>query len=273
MSRPAIMRTSISFAMNDTVMTGNPRHDELLQLVNETGYVSVEELAERLSVSTQTIRRDIKKLSDDKLLVRHHGGAGRSSSVVNLDYNVRQSTQTQEKEAIGQKIADYVHDNSTIFLTIGTTTEIIAKHLLQKSGLRIITNSINVAAILYSKPDFDVMITGGMLQAHNGGVIGPTVTEFVKKFRVDYLITSCGSVEEDGALLDYDFSEVAVVQTVMSNARNILIAADSTKWNTSAAIELGNLKEMSALFTDTVPSKPTRSLLEANDVELHICLP
>ncbi len=260
------------FVMTDTVITGNPRHDKLLKLVNDNGYVSVEELSEIFEVSTQTIRRDIKKLSEEKLLVRHHGGAGRSSSVVNLDYDVRQVSETEEKEAIAAAVADYISDNCTVFLTIGTTTEIIAKHLLKKKGLRVITNSLKVASILYAKPDFDVMVTGGMAQSHNGGIVGPATMEFVKRFRVDYLITSIGSIDDDGTLLDYDFSEVSVVQSVMKTARNVLIAADSTKFSTTAAVELCTIEDISMLFTDQVPNKKVSNLLKVHDVVVKSCI-
>ena len=265
------MLHSEHFPIIDTMMTGNPRHDALLKLVGERGYISVEELSTTLDVSTQTIRRDIKKLSDDKLLVRHHGGAGRSSSVINMDYNLRSAAETEEKEKIAAAIADYLPDNCTVFLTIGTTTETIAKHLLKRTGLRVITNSLKVAHILFSKKDFDVMVPGGTLQASNGGITGPSTQEFVKQFRVDYLITSIGSIDEDGTLLDYNFSEVAITQAVMKNARNTLVAADSTKFSTTAAIELGTVGAIAALFTDRQPPKHFQNLLSLHETVLHIC--
>lgn len=64
-------------------VTGNPRHDQLVHLIAERGYMNIEELAQLLDVSTQTVRRDIRKLSEQGLITRHHGGAGRVSSVMN----------------------------------------------------------------------------------------------------------------------------------------------------------------------------------------------
>jgi len=257
-------------AMTDTIITGNPRHDKLIQLVNEEGYMTVENLAELLDVSTQTVRRDIKKISDEKLIIRHHGGASRCSSVVNLDYEVRQVSETAEKEAIGAAIADYLPDNCTIFVTIGTTTEIIAKHLLIRSGLRVLTNSLRVANQLYAKKDFDVMVPGGKLRSNNGGIVGASVIDFVKRFRVDYLITSLGSIDADGTMLDYDFNESTVVETMMRLARNVLIAADATKFTTSAAVEIGNLKDVTALFTDKAVPSEIKSLLDQNNVKIIV---
>lgn len=115
------------------------------------------------------------------------------------------------------------------------------------------------------------MVPGGTLQASNGGITGPSTQEFVKQFRVDYLITSIGSIDEDGTLLDYNFSEVAITQAVMKNARNTLVAADSTKFSTTAAIELGTVGAIAALFTDRQPPKHFQNLLNLHETVLHIC--
>ena len=258
--------------MVDAVIIGNPRHERLVNYINDKGYASVEELATQLDVSAQTIRRDIKRLALQKLLIRHHGGAGRCSSVVNLDYEVRQVSETEEKEAIAEAIAAAVTDNSTVFVSIGSTTEIIANHLLKRSGLRVITNSLRVANVLYSKPDFDVMVPGGKLRHNNSGIIGTMALDFVQKFRVDYLITSLGSIDTDGTMLDYDFNEVAIVQAVMKTARNTFIAADSTKFTTTAAVEIGNLKDVTALFTDKEPPADLKKLLVTNNVQLNVIM-
>lgn len=135
--------------MSLTELTGNPRHDQLLTLIADRGYMNIDELAQLLDVSTQTVRRDIRKLSEQGLITRHHGGAGRASSVVNTAFEQREVSLTEEKRAIAEAIADYIPDGSTIFITIGTTVEHVARALLNHNHLRIITNSLRVAHILY----------------------------------------------------------------------------------------------------------------------------
>lgn len=90
--------------MSLTELTGNPRHDQLLMLIAERGYMNIDELANLLDVSTQTVRRDIRKLSEQGLITRHHGGAGRASSVVNTAFEQREVSQTEEKKAIAEEI-------------------------------------------------------------------------------------------------------------------------------------------------------------------------
>lgn len=253
------------------IVTDNARQDELLKIVNKEGYATVEDLSELLSVSAQTIRRDIKSLSKKKYLIRHHGGAGRCSSVINLNYELRQISEVDEKERIAQAIAEYIPDNSTLFLSIGTTTEIIAKQLyINRTGLRVITNSIRVANILYNKKDFEVIIPSGSIKTHNGGIAGSNVIDFIKNFRVDFLITSLGAIDTDGTMLDFDFNEVATVQTVMKTAKNIIVAANYTKFSASAAVELGNLQDIHALFCDQKPPSKICALLNGHNIKLVI---
>ena len=154
--------------MSLTELTGNPRHDQLLTLIADRGYMNIDELAQLLDVSTQTVRRDIRKLSEQGLITRHHGGAGRASSVVNTAFEQREVSLTEEKRAIAEAIADYIPDGSTIFITIGTTVEHVARALLNHNHLRIITNSLRVAHILYKNPRFEVMVPGGTLRPLRG---------------------------------------------------------------------------------------------------------
>lgn len=254
--------------MSLTEMTGNPRHDRLLTLIADRGYMNIDELAQLLDVSTQMVRRDIRKLSDQGLISRHHGGAGRASSVVNTAFEQREVSLTEEKRAIAEAIADYIPDGSTIFITIGTTVEHVARALLNHNHLRIITNSLRVAHILYKNPRFEVMVPGGTLRPHNGGIIGPAATAFVAGFRADYLVTSVGAIDSDGAMLEFDVNEASVATTMMSHARHILLAADRTKYTASAAVEIGNATQATALFTDQLPGAALQQQLKASQVEM-----
>ncbi|WP_127956665.1 DeoR/GlpR family DNA-binding transcription regulator [Serratia microhaemolytica] len=259
--------------MSPTALTGNPRHDQLIELITKRGYMNIDELAELLAVSTQTVRRDIRKLSEQGLITRHHGGAGRASSVVNTAFEQREISYTNEKMAIARAIASHIPDRSTIFITIGTTVEHIARALMHHNHLRIITNSLRVAHILYKNTQFEVMIPGGTLRPNNGGIIGPSAVSFVSGFRADYLITSIGAIETNGDLLEFDVNESSVAKAMMAHSRHILLAADHTKFHTSAAVEIGNTRQVTTLFTDAAPPAALASLLEQQQVEVVLTPP
>lgn len=249
----------------------NPRQDKLIQLVNEKGYYSVEELAELLNVSTQTIRRDIKKLSNDHLVIRHHGGASSRATKENLDYEVRKVSDTEQKHAIGKAIAELIPDNSTVFITIGTTAEVIASHLAKKKHLQVITNSLRVANVLHTNKSIDVLIPSGKVKAFNGGILGTEVVEFISNFRFDYLITSAASIDVDGTLLEYDLNETMITQTVMKSARHVFVAMDSSKFIPKGSITLANIKDVTYFFTDKPLSPSVEAAAKQGETELVIC--
>lgn len=249
----------------------NPRQDKLIQLVNDKGYYGVEELAELLEVSTQTIRRDIKKLSDNRLIIRHHGGASSPATKTNLDYEVRKVSETDQKHAIGRAIAELIPDNSTIFMTIGTTSEMIASHLAQKNNLQVITNSLRVANVLHTNKSIDVLIPSGKVKASNGGIVGTEVIDFISNFRFDYLITSAASIDIDGTLLEYDLNEAMLTQTVMKSARHVLMAMDSSKFIPKGSITLANISEATYLFTDKPISEKLSSMAQQGETKIVIC--
>lgn len=257
--------------MEHIAVTGNPRHDKLISLVMDNGYISNEELATILEVTTQTIRRDIRTLSNIGLISRHHGGAGRVSSLVNTDFSIRETSHVVEKERIAKEIAEYIPDGSTLFITIGTTVEFIAKALEIRKNLRVITNSLRVANLLYRNENFEVITVGGILRAHNSGIIGPNVINTINSFRADYLITSLGAIAEDGTLLDFDINEVAVVKSMIKNSKNVIVAMDNSKFHTSAAVEIANLAQVDHLFSDRKPADEMMAKLKENEVQLHIC--
>ena len=253
------------------VVTGNPRYDRLLSLIEANGYMRIDELASLLGVSSQTIRRDIKKLSEEGVLSRHHGGVGQASSAVNRDLGAREVSQIEEKTRIARAIAERIPDQSTIFLSAGTTIEYVARALEVRRNLRIITTCIRVANILFPRRDFEVMVPGGSIRAQNSGIVGFTAQNFLHDFRADHLIMSLGALDEDGTMLDFDFNEVAVVKIMMNNAKKIWVAADSTKYGASASVAIGHVSEIDALFSDSKPSAALESILEHQQVELICC--
>lgn len=235
--------------------------------------MSIETLADQFSVSSQTIRRDIQTLCDANLLIRHHGGAGLPPSIVKTDYAAKRVSNLAEKEAIADAIAEYLPDNASLFLTIGTTTEIIARALRKRQGLRIITNNLHAAEVLHSQPGFDVSVAGGSIRAHNGGIVGPQAAQFAEQFRTDFAVVGIGAVDLDGTLLDFYSDEVSVAQAMMRNARHVLLAADHSKFSRNATVSQGRIEDVSALFTDVEPPQSVLQLAREHGVEIHICPP
>lgn len=249
-------------------MTLNPRQTELLDEVRKRGSVSLEVLSAQFGVTLQTMRRDVKLLSDAGLLSRFHGGVRvPSSTIENIAYRQRQRINEVAKQRIARAIAKAVPNNCSLIINIGTTTEAIARELLAHKGLRVITNNLNVAAMLSDNPDCEVIVAGGVVRSRDRGIIGEVTVDFVRQFKVDIALIGISGIESDGTLRDFDYREVKVARAIIEQSREVWLAADHTKFNRPAMVQLGRMEDLDRLFTDAPPPDPFPALLAEADVQ------
>lgn len=247
-----------------------PRQHDILNLARERGYVSIDELAQAFAVTPQTIRRDINQLAEHGLLRRTHGGAAcEASSIQNTAYGMRAGQMREEKQRIAEAVAAQIPDHASLFINIGTTTEAIARELQNHKDLKIITNNLHVAAQLSAKADFEVLVAGGTVRG-DGGIVGQAAVDFIQQFKVDYAIVGISGIDEDGSLLDFDYQEVRVSQAIIDNARQVFLAADSSKFGRNAVVRLGSITLVDRVFTDSEPPSAVQRLLRANKVQLDL---
>jgi DeoR family glycerol-3-phosphate regulon repressor len=244
----------------------------MLDLVRTQSTMSVQTLAAQLRVSAQTVRRDVRAMTSAGLMARFHGGAGAPHSTVeNLAYRERAKQNRLAKLAIARKVAQAVPEGCSLILNIGTTTEAVARELLRHKGLRVITNNLNVAAILADNPDCELIVAGGTVRAPDRGIVGDATVDFVSQFKVDIAIIGISGIEADGTLRDYDYREVKVSRTIIEHSRQVWLAADHSKFNRPAMVELGRLQQIDRLYTDVPPPLPFPRLLQEAGTELVVC--
>jgi DeoR family glycerol-3-phosphate regulon repressor len=244
------------------------RQTEILELAKSNGRVLVEELASRFSVTPQTIRKDLNDLCDAQVLTRIHGGATFPSGTENMQYDSRRQIAAQEKQAIGLAAAEFIPNNASLFINIGTTTEAVGEALLNHHELMVITNNINVANRLRILPAMEVVIAGGVVRASDGGIVGEAAVDFIRQFKVDYAVIGASAIDSDGALLDFDFREVKVAQAIIANARHVILVADSTKFERTAPVRIGQISQVHTFITDDCPIPAIRRICLENNVKL-----
>ncbi|MBQ0960350.1 DeoR/GlpR transcriptional regulator [Ideonella sp. 4Y11] len=252
-------------------MTPNPRQSELLEAVRQHGVMSVEALAERFGVTLQTVRRDVKLLAEAGLLSRYHGGVRvPSSTTENIAYRQREMLHADAKQRIARAVAQRVPNGSSLLINLGTTTEAIARELLQHQGLRVITNNLNVATILAANPDCEVIVTGGVVRHRDRGIVGAAAVDLIRQFRVDIGLIGISGIEADGTLRDYDYREVQVARAIIEHSREVWLATDHSKFNRPAMVELGRMDQIDLLFTDAPPPAPFPGLLAEAGVQVEV---
>jgi DeoR family transcriptional regulator, glycerol-3-phosphate regulon repressor len=246
------------------------RQTDILRMARAAGRVMVEELSSRFDVSPQTIRKDLNDLCEARLLTRTHGGAMLASGVENVAYEARRLLAANEKRRIGQRAAELIPNGSSLFVNIGTTTEEVARALMGHEDMLVITNNIHVATILMPSPRIEVIVAGGVLRRSDGGIVGEHAVDFITQFKVDYAVIGASAIDDDGALLDYDYREVRVAQAIIDNARNVLLVADSMKFTRSAPVRISHLSKMSVFVTEKTPPEGILEVCRHSGVALEV---
>jgi DeoR family transcriptional regulator, glycerol-3-phosphate regulon repressor len=251
--------------------TLNPRQRALLSLARMQAGISVVQLADQLQANLVTIRRDIQRLAAQGYLTRFHGGVRvPCSSAEKMDCILSDSFNTQCNRQIARKIADFIPNSCSLILNVGTTTEAIARALMQHTGLHVITNSLNIASILSGNPQCEVIVVNGIVRSHDQGIVGEEAADFIRQFRVDLAIMSISGIGSNGTLCDSDSRQVKVTQAIIHHAQEVWLAADSSKFGRSEMFEVASLSQIDCLFTNTTPPEPFVALLAEANVHLQL---
>ena len=129
-------------------MDATTRQNEIIELLNTQDRVEVEDLAQRFGVSLQTVRTDLRDLSQRGALSRVHGGAVRVSSAATRAYADRRKLNAAGKLAMAAEAAELIPEDCSITLNIGTSTEQVARALSGHRGLTVISNNINIIVLI-----------------------------------------------------------------------------------------------------------------------------
>lgn len=252
-------------------MAQNKRQTTLVEFLQDKGFVTIDELVNHFEVTPQTIRRDLNQLANEDLIIRHHGGAeATTSTTANTSYQSRKILNLEAKEKIAKELVQIIPNGASLFINIGTTTETIARALLNHKNLNIVTNNIHVATILSAKEDFKVIVAAGEVRHRDGGIIGEATCDFISQFKMDFGIIGISAISNDGSLLEFDFREVKVAQAIIDSSGSVLLAADNSKFGRSAMVKQGNITQVDHLFTDIEPPTDIKELLFNNKVKTHI---
>ena len=239
------------------------RRAQIIEIARERSVVSVDSLANILGVSAQTVRRDINRLCNDDILRRRHGGAEFPSATQNISYDLRQTQNSDAKQAIGRRAAKLVPDGSIIFISIGTTPAIVAGELRKKTNLTVVTNNLNAAMALSVEVSNRIIVPGGEMRLPDRDILGDEAVELIGRYRADFGIYGVGGIDQDGSLLDFHHSEVQVRQRVLENCRTAILVADQTKFGRSAPAIGGHISEADFVIIDQQPGAIFSALCES----------
>ena len=233
------------------------RHEYILQRLQETGTVVIDELCTTLEASIATIRRDLEDLEKRSLLRRTRGGAVRIGPLFyepfrnDSSFQDKVSSFAEEKRRIALAAAKLVSTGQTIALTGGTTTTEVVRSLKVLSGISIITNTVNVAMELSNRKDIEVIVTGGHLRGTWFTLVGPLATAAAEMLFSDIMFIGVDGIDAKKGLTCTHPSEAEVLRKLVHHAKMKVVVADHSKLGSVSKYLLCPTKGIDKLITDT----------------------
>lgn len=246
------------------------RHAEILELLLNEGTMSTALLAERLGVSTETLRRDLKPLARDGKVAKMHGAVGLPGLAGEAPFDRRMRENAAEKRRIARAAAATIADGDSVMLDTGTTTSYLARELLARRRLTVVTNSSDVARTLATVNGNTVYMAGGQLRSDSGAAFGASAIDFASRFSVDHAIVSAGAIAVDG-VMDFDLAEAEFARMVLARGARRVVISDHTKFGRRGLVHVCGFEILDELVTDSAPPDDISSTLRSATCRLTLC--
>jgi len=247
------------------------RHQSIINKIEEKGSAFVSELAETLDVSEMTIRRDFRDLENLGLIKRFHGGAmssrGRSYEPPLLSRN---EENLNLKKMIGKYAADMVIEGDSIALDVGSTIYQIAVNLKNIKNITLLTPSLFIAELFLDNSDIKLILPGGVVRPVEHSLIGEFARRNITQLFFDRLFLGAGGIHSNYGVTEFNFDDALIKQSLIKNSKEIILVADSSKFQKTAFAQVSDLNRIDRLVTDSMPPQELRKSLDSAGVTIHL---
>jgi len=249
----------------------NPRQEKIVPHLSEENFSKIETLAGIFGVSAETIRRDLLILEKESYIKRIRGGAKYDNlRAQEKKYEIRTQKNFTEKRAIARLAGEYIEAGDTIAINTGTSTLELAKVIADKNYLTVITNSVDVAAMIVENETSKVYMPGGLLRNHGRGLSGEMCCDYISHFQVDKAVLSIGGIAANSGVTEYHVEESAVLRKMIEISNKVMILADYSKFNEVALNKICDYKDVDYLFTDW--KTPVKEVYDCKKRGIEVCV-
>jgi Transcriptional regulators of sugar metabolism len=240
------------------------RRNQLAQILMWEGSLRVNEMANKFSVSTETIRKDISYLEEIGIAKKSHGGALIINDGIFSHFSTRSVRNVDAKNRIAAKALEYIPENGVIFIDIGSTAMTIAKQLISHSNLSIITNSLVVANIL-SNSSNPVYVLGGRLNGANMSLLGLWAIDALNSINPDVAFLGTSGFQDFSGPTTGSFDESEARKKVVQISKKSIVIADSSKFHEKTGlVSYSSWDDIDMLITDNGAPKESLESLKEN---------
>ena len=243
-------RSSIASTGGSNLLAESRRR-KILEWLQEEGSARVKDLSAAFTVSEATIRQDLERLEAEGFISREHGGAFLKSVPHQVEsLSLQHLVNMEMKRKIGRVAASLVADDETIIIDAGSTTTEVARNLLGRQNLTVITNGLNIALMLGASPSIAVHMPGGQFKPPTLSLSGEKSPEFFRNMFAAKLFLATGAISFEAGLTFPSLADIPLKEAMVRAASKVYLVADSTKINKVSFSSLGPLSLVHTFITD-----------------------
>ncbi len=233
------------------------RHFNIKQELNKKGQVTVLQLAKMFNVTSETIRRDLTILENEKLLQKIHGGAISLSNYVEDSLDERFETNIDAKQDIAEKTLQLIQPYCRLFIDFGSTTLAVATQLHKINDLTIYTNSPLLAQTVKSGGNLShkVFILGGEYHDKLRENLGYMTLNTIRQYAADVAIVGCAAIDEYMGFMDINPDEGEIAKLMFQNANSKIIVADQSKFFKKSGMQIASFRDVDFLVSSKEDKK------------------
>ena len=256
---------------NNSRLLAEGRRRKILELVEQTGQVTIHDVVKRFAVSAVTARTDLDALSANGVVLRSHGGAVRYQPTQDYPLKLKATLHRSEKARIGQAAAQLVQPNETIILDSGTTTAEIAKNLKRtKLKATVVTSALNIANELADAPEIALIMLGGLLRTVSYSFVGPQAEAMLRDLHADRLFLAVDGFDLASGPFTPDVLEAQLNGLMMQVSKEVTVVADSTKLGRRSLFRIGPVENVHRLITDVRAPEEFTDALRKKGIEVML---
>jgi DeoR/GlpR family transcriptional regulator of sugar metabolism len=237
-------------------LVAEERRQRIRDLLRRQSIASLSEVMQVTSASEATVRRDLAVLEGEGFSARTRGGARaiRQHTTLEEEFEIRQSRDRREKRLIGQRAAELLRDDMTVFLNDGTSAYALAQCIVGRR-LTVVTSALNIAELLAGSATIEVLVIGGRLRDISFGTTGPMAVDAISALHADVAVIGADGITLDGGVRAFSIDDAAVVRAMSANATKTVVLASPVKIGVDGRARMVNWPQVDELVTTSLPSE------------------
>lgn len=250
-------------------MNAIERKRYILGELQRNGSVVITDLAERIQVSSMTIRRDLNAMAEDGMVTLEHGGAVlNNGSLFECSISFKNEINVAEKQRIAAKCLEYINEGDSIFLDAGTTPNELAALLRSKRNISVLTHSLLVANTAANMRNIKLIMCPGEFRENSMAFLGPLTDDFIQQFQIDTLFLSLEGIDLVDGLSVVDVLDGHTKTVLVKKAKRVICMADHSKFNKSFFYKIAPIADVDLVIADEGLDEATRELFRQNNIPL-----